>query len=163
MVNFTRCRLHSPPTSRTSVVRVIDDRHMPEPQLSSSRKRRRSEPNETSQPISKKQSLNHPNASQPPAAFWDNLSQIWLTKRALRELDRRNTQAHRPVTRDFLAEPKGNAQTAQYSADYLRCCEPGDLKDIKLFARNGGPDLLDLTNVCIARYLPACTKADNAL
>ncbi|KAF2807518.1 uncharacterized protein BDZ99DRAFT_338517, partial [Mytilinidion resinicola] len=58
-------------------------------------KRQRSErpqPNGISQSASKKQRLSHPSGSQPPAAFWDNLSKIWLTKRALREQDRRNPQ-----------------------------------------------------------------------
>ncbi|KAF2189945.1 hypothetical protein K469DRAFT_701228 [Zopfia rhizophila CBS 207.26] len=137
---------------------------MPEPQLSSPRKRHRSEPiqlNQASQPVSKRQRLGPPSGSQPPAAFWDSLSKIWLTKRALRELDRRNTQAtpspprspyrraRWPVTRNFLAESKKNRQTAQYTADYLRSCEPKILKDIRLFARHGGPDLSDLRNVCI--------------
>lgn len=148
---------------------------MLEPQLPSTRKRQRSEPpqlNETLQPISKKQRLSHPSGSQPPAAFWDSLSKIWLTKRALRELDRRNIQAapnpprspHRRVrqsiTRNFFAESKRNCQIAQYIADYLRSCEPRILKDIRVFARHGGPNLADLRNVCIERYLPACAKAD---
>lgn len=88
----------------------MDNRYMLEPQLSSSRsKRQRSEPprlNKTSQPIWKKQRLSrlsHPSGSQPTLAFWDNLSEIWLTKQALRELDRRNFQAalraRWPVTR----------------------------------------------------------------
>jgi hypothetical protein len=142
---------------------------MPESPLSSSRKRRSELPqrNETSRPVSKRQRLSPPSGSQPPPAFWDNLSKIWLTKRALRELDRRNTQAaptpprslyraRRPVTRNCLAKSKTNRQN---TADY----EPRILKDIKLFARHGGPDLSDLRNVCIAKYLSACAKADNSL
>ena len=147
---------------------------MPEPSLSSPCKCRRSGPPqlyETSQPVSKKQRLSPPSGSQLPAAFWDNLSKIWLTKGALRELDRRNTQAsrspphslyrpaRRPVTRNFIAESR-NRRTAQCTAGYLRSCEPRILKDIRLFSRHGGPDLSDLRNVCVARYLPACAKAD---
>lgn len=149
-----------------------------EPQLSSSRECQRSEPpdlGETSEPILERQRLSHPNGSQPPAEFWDKLSKIWLTKRALRELDRRNIQSipsspcspHRrargPVTRNFIAESKGICQTAQYTADYLRYYNPRISKDIELFARHGGPDLSDLRNVCISRPLPACAKADDAL
>ncbi|KAF2803001.1 uncharacterized protein BDZ99DRAFT_178900 [Mytilinidion resinicola] len=134
---------------------------MPEQQLSSSRKRQRSErpqPIEMLQPASKKQRFSHPSGSQPPAAFWDKLSKIWLTKRALRELDRRNARAspnpprspyrrvHRPATRNFLAQSKRNRQTLQHTADYLRCCNPRTLKDVKLFSRHGGPDLSDLRN-----------------
>jgi hypothetical protein len=77
--------------------------------------------------------------------FWDNLSKIWLTKRALRELDRRNTRAapnpprspyrrvRRPVTRNSLAESKRNRQPTQdTAADHIRCCDPRTLKDVKL-------------------------------
>jgi hypothetical protein len=99
---------------------VDDDCHMPEPQLSNPRKRQPSEQrplsvNETSQPQSKKQKLTHPSSPQLPVAFWDNLSKVWLTKRALRELDRRNTassprllyqQPYRFVTRCAYAELK---------------------------------------------------------
>jgi hypothetical protein len=146
---------------------------MLEAQLSSSRKRQRPEPlqpNETSQPVSKKQRFCYPSGSQPPVAFWDNLSKIWLTKRALRELNRRNAQAapspsrlphrrvHRPLTRNFLAESNRKRQTTRYAADYPRHYDPRVLKDIKLFARHGGPDLSDLRNVCVARYLLACAK-----
>ncbi|KAF2872951.1 hypothetical protein BDV95DRAFT_627773 [Massariosphaeria phaeospora] len=133
---------------------------MHERQLLSSRKRQRSEPSQpdkTSQPISKKQRLDRRSGFQTPAAFWDNLSKVWLTKRALRELDRRNSQAppnppspqqraRRPVTRNFLAESKRSHQAAQYTADYLCNCGPKILTDIKLFARHGGPDLSDLRN-----------------
>jgi len=71
---------------------------MPEAQLSNPRKRRNPErltpqQNKTSQHVSKKQKRSHPSGSQLPPAFWDNLSKIDLTKRALEELDRRNTQA----------------------------------------------------------------------
>ncbi|PVH94218.1 hypothetical protein DM02DRAFT_618786 [Periconia macrospinosa] len=134
---------------------------MIEPQFLTPRKRQRlesPEPNGTSQPISKKQRLSHPSGYQPPAAFWDNLSKIWLTKRALRELNRRNAEVapsvsrlshrrgRRPITRNCIAKSKRNCQTAQYAADYLRYCGPKTLKDIKLFARLGGPDLSDLRN-----------------
>ena len=151
---------------------------MTEPLLSSPRKRRRSEPpqlTETSQPVSKKQRLDPASGSQPPPAFWDNLSKIWLTKGALRELDRRNARAtpsppyspyrsaRRPVTRNLPAKSKKNRQTAQYTADYISPCEPRILEDIRIFARHGGPDLSDLRNVCVARCLPVCAKPDDAL
>ncbi len=108
---------------------VVDDCQMPNPQLSNPRKRQRSEQrplqlNGTSQFLSKRQKLSHPTSgSRPPAAFWDNLSKTWLTKRALRELDRRNTQSasrpphssyrrpHRPVTRRALSELKKKSPT----------------------------------------------------
>jgi hypothetical protein len=180
MVSSARYRRRSPPVSNPIPhleVPTIENRHMPESPLSGSRKRRHLETpqlNETSRPVSKKQRLSPPSGSQPPPAFWDNLSKLWLTKRALRELDRRNAQAapsplrsphqraRRPVTRNSLAESKRNCQTTHYTTEYLRY-EPRILKDIKLFARHGGPDLSDLRNVCIIRYLPACAKANVTL
>jgi hypothetical protein len=160
---------------------VVDGCYMPESQLSNPRKRQRTEQytlqlNRTSQPQLKRQKLNHPTTrSQPPAAFWDNLSKIWLTERALRELNQRNSQpassiprsqyrrARRPITRKFLAELKRNRRVTQSASDFLRYCEPGALKDIKLFARYGGPDLSDLKGVSITRYSSVGNKADDAL
>ncbi|KAF2803010.1 uncharacterized protein BDZ99DRAFT_400783 [Mytilinidion resinicola] len=142
---------------------------MLELQLSASGKRQRSErpqPNEISQPALKKRRVRYPSGSQPPPAFWNNLSKIWLTRQALRELDRRNPQVaptppcslyqqvRRPVTRNFLAElkrnrqteSKRNRQTAKDTAHDLRSCNPRTLKDIKQFSRHGGPDLSNLRN-----------------
>ena len=142
---------------------------MLEPQPSSLRKRLRSEqhpPQESSQYLSKRQKLNHPRGSQPPPAFWDNLSKIWLTERALKELDRRNTEpapsahnspyrrSHSPVTRYTLAKWKNkveNWEPSQPAADFLTGCSTGRLKEIKLLARHGGPDLSNLRGVRIAR------------
>jgi len=137
--------------------------------------RKRPEPPEqigTSQPHSKKQQLNHPSRSQPPSVFWNSLSKSWLTKRALREQDRRNRQAapspsrsphrraRRPVTRKFIAEQKTNREAA-HCTGYLSRCTPRILKNISLFARHGGPDLSDLRNVCLTKHLPASIiKAD---
>jgi hypothetical protein len=138
-------------------------------QLPSPRKRQRSEPagqTGTSQPPSKKQRLNHSGGSRPPPAFWDNLSKLWLTKRALRELDRRNSQApaspsrspprraRRPVTRKLIAKQKEKRQVVDCT-DYLSRCTPRILKDIRVFGSHGGPDLSDLRNVCIAKYFLA--------
>ena len=154
---------------------------MPESQLSNPRKRQRTEQyalqlNGTSQSQLKKQKLNHPTTGyQPPPAFWDNLSKIWLTERALRELNQRNSEpassiprsqyrrARRPVTRKFPAELKRNRCVTQSASDFLRHCEPGTSKDIKLFARYGGPDLSDLKGVSIMRYSSVGDKADDAL
>jgi hypothetical protein len=97
----------------------------------------------------------HPSGSQLPPAFWDNLSKIDLTKRALEELDRRNTQAAlssrppypRPITRRVLAELKKSSQPLTPTIKYL--CHRGTrvLKNIKQTARHGGPDLSDLRGV----------------
>ena len=117
------------------------------------RKRQRSEPSHLTP---KKRRLSD---SQPQAAFWDRLSKIWLTKRALRELDRRNSQStqvlfdssherarRQPASRDFLAQSDRSCQITQDAADYIRYCGPKVLKDIRRFTRRGGPDLSDLRN-----------------
>ena len=124
--------------------------HMPESKSPTSRKRQRSEQSDWNPAPSKKQK------ASPPAEFWDNLSIIWLTKRALKELDRRNiatvphpTQSprrQRPATR-ALRKSRSSLLSA---TEYLRRCEPGALKDIKAFAKQGGPDLSSLRNVCCA-------------
>ena len=152
---------------------VVDDCHMLEPQVLNPRKRQRSEQrlpqlNGTSQPLLERGKLNHTHRkarSRTPAAFYDNLSKVWLTKRALRELDRRNAQLapssscssprrpRRPFTRRTLVELRKNGQFSQSASDFLCHCEAKCLKDIKRLARQGGPDLLDLRGVCIAKYL----------
>ena len=173
-VGYKRC---SPSTLSLSHDPVVDDYCMPELQFSNPRKRQRTEPlalqlNGISQSQLKRQRLNHPTTESQPPAFWDNLSKIWLTKRALRELNRRNIQpvssqprsqhrrARRPVTRNFLAELKRNRRVIQSAPDYLHHCEPRTLKDIKQFARNGGPDLSDLKGVSITRYPPTSIETD---
>jgi hypothetical protein len=45
------------------------------------------------QHVSKKQKRGHISDTQYPPTFWDNLSKVDLTKRALRELDHSNKQA----------------------------------------------------------------------
>ena len=137
--------------------------YMPVVRLSNSRKRRHSEPltpqqNKTSQHISKKWKHSHLSGSQFPPAFWDNLSHIDLIKHALEELDRRNTQAalsyrppysrsYRPITRYRLAEWKKSFQNLTPPVEYLCHCKKSGLKNIKLTARHGGPDLSDLRGV----------------
>jgi hypothetical protein len=166
--------LNPSPYARESGDPVVDDCHMCEPQTDS-RKRPRSEypPLETSQPVLKKRRVGHPSGSHPPAAFWDNLSKVWLTSRALRELDRRSTRAarsfprhrqlHRPVTRGALAErtkKEKNWQPTRPAAGVLTHYTPRRLKDIKLFARHGGPDLSDLRGVWIT-HVPTTASADD--
>ncbi|KAH8706062.1 hypothetical protein BGW36DRAFT_354439 [Talaromyces proteolyticus] len=70
----------------------------------------------------KKQKVDHPSGSQLPAPFWDNLSKVWLTRNALRELDRRNQQA----------------------TSVLSQVRPLRPISIRRFARQGGPDLSEL-------------------
>ena len=102
------------------------------------------------------------------ASVWDSLSNIWLTKLALNELDRKNRStrprkhylrplpvAHgllarrrRPLIRRFLAELRRDIQLQNTPAsDFLRTCSSAALGDVQAFARHGGPDLLDLGGV----------------
>lgn len=75
-------------------------------------------------------------------AYWDSLSKLWLTRRALDELNRRNRQR---------ASPLGAAIVRRLDLSD----EPGQLKNpskqLKRFARHGGPDLRDLGAVNLAR------------
>ncbi len=77
------------------------------------------------------------------AKYWDTLSKVWLTPRALREFDRRNALQSREQKCTTILElwPQGSSSVAisQLSA--------ASLKDLKLFARRGGPNLKDLRNV----------------
>ena len=146
---------------------------MSELQSPNPRKRQRTElslqQNEISRPASKRQKGSyHLDGSQPPPAFWDNLSKIWLTKGALRELDRRNAQiivrsprspCRRLVTQPFITKWRRNHRSAD---DFFHSSGRRPLKDIKLFAKNGGPDLSDLRGVRIVRDLTFSTAADNA-
>jgi hypothetical protein len=134
---------------------------MPEIQLSNPLKRRNSgQPTlQHSQHISKRPKHTHPSGSPFPPAFWDNLSKIHLTKLAVKELDRRNTQKtldsrqyylrqDRRITRRAFAELKKCAQPLQEPAEYLCHCSTSNLKKIKQTAMHGGPDLSDLRGVC---------------
>lgn len=117
--------------------------------------------NETLQSLSKKQKLSHLSESQSSAAFWDNLSKIWLIKHTLKELNWRNTQSssnsphslywwwpHQSVTQHTLAELKKNCQPTQSVTDFLCHCALRCLKNIKLFVRHSDSDLLNLKDVC---------------
>jgi hypothetical protein len=109
-------------------------------------------PTGTSQQLPKKQKLNHP--TKPPPAFWDNLSEIPLTRNAVQELERRtneiprssrrqsDTQVRRPVAEWKSSHPP--------TTSYLARCGP---PRIQRFARLGGPDLSDLRGVCIYQML----------
>ena len=82
-----------------------------------------------------------------PPEFYDNLSKVWLTRRALRELDRRNQN---------LPLPK-RATHSKHIEDFplaARKCGP----DLARFARTGGPDLSDLQGVC--RYRQSLVVID---
>lgn len=110
----------------------------------------------------------HSCSKLPPPAFWDNLSKVWLTRRALEELDRRNAQSafnqspvqpkgKKPRTRSAVRELKHRAQPAlpNPANRYL------DRGNLQRFARHGGPDLSDLKGVCISSDSFADIRADS--
>ena len=106
--------------------------------------------------LSKKPKQKHSYPSRPPPAFWDNLSEIPLTRSALRELDRRNCEqaqlsldgrltlpACRPVARREAAE-------AQHAAEAADAWGDSDVAQqaVRRAARYGGLDLSELRGVC---------------
>ena len=129
----------------------------------------------TSQQVSKKQKVNPPRCSQSPSAFWDNLSKVWLTRNALRELDRRNNRQEQrglhhglirePLTRSGL-EKEEDWLVYQPTTDFLHHCSPQHLKDIQRYARLGGPDLSEIRGVCFQQMSQAqanCFSTENLL
>jgi hypothetical protein len=171
-----KCRcpssIHLVQHNRSSVDFAVNDCPMHTPRYVNSRKRPHSELpslHETPRQLQKKHKVNHPSDSQLPAAFWDNLSKVWLTRNALRELDQRNNRAaqsvlpHRqiskPVTRATLARwKKENQQATHPAAKFLEYCTPQLLKDIQKFARLGGPDVSEIRGVSV--QIPAKAEAD---
>jgi len=83
----------------------------------------------------KKTKRSHQSQQETNTAYWDSLSKVWLTPRALDELDRRNGQRASPIKRN------GD--------------KPRQLENLstplKRFARYGGPDLYELIGVGLAR------------
>jgi hypothetical protein len=83
--------------------------------------------------------LSLPSESQPSkrlksskAEFYDSLSKVWLTRRALKELDRRTRRAKIPQ---------------QPTSTPRQLYREENSKQIQRFARRGGPDLRDLRGV----------------
>jgi hypothetical protein len=70
-------------------------------------------------------------------SFFDNLSKVSLTQRALRELDRRNNTC--PPSR--FTEPDVVHKDLAWFAKHVH-------KDLARFARHGGPDIGHLRGVC---------------
>lgn len=82
-----------------------------------------------------------------PPEFYDNLSKVWLTPRALRELNRRNEGLYLPTrTVDQI-----------YIEDLPLAARKGG-SDLARFARTGGPDLRDLHGVCLHRSIFRCCR-----
>ena len=76
--------------------------------------------------------------------YWDSLSKLWFTRRALKELNRRNRQAASPVRTEIIRRPDLSGEPAA-----LKNCPP----QLKRFARHGGPDLRDLRGVTLAQVM----------
>lgn len=86
----------------------------------------------------KRQKVCHP--AVPPSRFWDHLSEIPLTRNALRELGNRNAKvSHGSPATQTCCETGCHQLTNLFS--------PTDLRRITRFARHGGPDLKDLRGV----------------
>ena len=77
-------------------------------------------------PPTKRRKQENQQPHRTPSSFWDNLSRQWLTRRALREFDRRTVWPTVLVPPDQSG--KENTRRAQ----------------LKRFARHGGPSLDDL-------------------
>ncbi|EQL31109.1 hypothetical protein BDFG_06499 [Blastomyces dermatitidis ATCC 26199] len=113
----------------------------------------------------KRQHLEHPSETldhQPkrrkschPQAYWDNLSNVHLTRSAIKEFDRQNSSSdlqrplHRPITRQFHIGQKLYRCCPEEPVllpGFLCDCSSSHPKEIKRFSRLGGPDLSDLRN-----------------
>ncbi|KAK5627856.1 hypothetical protein RRF57_003571 [Xylaria bambusicola] len=92
-------------------------------------------PRTSPQPLREKERPDYP--TQLPPAFWDKLSEVPLTKNALRELERRKTRG------------PGTQPNTTWCFD---CCSPTERERLKRFARIGGPDQSDLRGY---RYEPS--------
>ncbi|KAF1992098.1 hypothetical protein K402DRAFT_409542 [Aulographum hederae CBS 113979] len=106
-------------------------------------KRARSEePESTSLPPKRQKACNSSveSDSSSPAQYYDSLSKIWLTKDALRELNRRNKKRGEELQRE--PEPPLPLSIRSYLP-----------LDASRLSRNGGPDLCDLTGDNRQRHL----------
>ncbi|KAF7509319.1 hypothetical protein GJ744_008213 [Endocarpon pusillum] len=94
---------------------------------------------------------------QQPAAYWDNLSEIPLTRRALSELNRRNRRnarearvpslsqrTRRPRTRRAVAEWKRHHPSLKVATSFVEDCGYEQYNDLKRFSKHGGPALQDI-------------------
>ncbi|KAJ4286965.1 hypothetical protein N0V90_012845 [Kalmusia sp. IMI 367209] len=138
-----------PPGEAISYVRQINDSAFEDncvlkPSLLSQRKRACSEQHPGQQsvalPPTKRRKDHH--SSELPANSYDNLSQKHLTKGALRELNKRNTQAVQSAYRTTQKQSSGTSE--QERANYLRSPDPKTLEACKKISRHGGLDMSDL-------------------
>lgn len=84
-------------------------------------------------------------------AFWDNLSKIHLTTAALQEIDRRNSaniiQPRWPLTRGLVRREK-DSKAIVFADTYTRHCDASITNNLRRFARQGGPDMSEVREVC---------------
>ncbi|KPM41205.1 hypothetical protein AK830_g5335 [Neonectria ditissima] len=80
--------------------------------------------------------LKHP--SFPPPRYFDNSAQKFLTKYALRELNRRNSKLPRT-----LKSHRPRLRTRSSTEDLAAHYDANGRKQLQRYARNGGPDLTD--------------------
>lgn len=100
----------------------------------------------TAKPRAKRQKIDSRGAEiEANSAYWDNLSRIWLTKQALRELDRRN-QSRATFPRACVTQRINNHIISSVE-EFYDSCDTYDLKNLKILAKKGGPDLSDLKGV----------------
>lgn len=87
--------------------------------------------NASSPPTAKRRKLKNQQRHRTPSCFWDNLSRVLLTPRALKEFDRRTEWPAVPVPPEQIRK------------------EDIDLVQLKRFAKHGGPNLSHLRAVSL--------------
>ena len=135
-------------------------RNMYTPPVSTRRKRSLSDrySDEAPEPHPKKPKLcETPPRSASPLHYLHSLSKVWLTREALREFNRSTQQlrppqirpeGRRPLTRGFRTELRSRLESTRTPAsDFLQHCTSEGLRELKYFAKLGGPDLVDLRGV----------------
>ncbi|EGC44217.1 conserved hypothetical protein [Histoplasma capsulatum var. duboisii H88] len=80
-------------------------------------------------------------SSNPPGCSWDRLSKVWLTRRALEELNRRTAEHTPPAAPSEHDQLEGSLNIKE------------DWRRLKRFARHGGPDLRNLRGYPAPTYL----------
>lgn len=88
-----------------------------------------------------------------PPIFWDRLSTIVFTRRALRELQRRISESTcEPNIHDIgRSEPTDRVG----AEDLIRRLSAGDLRQLRLLARRGGPNLEEVRGVRLTIPFPS--------
>ncbi|EZF32759.1 hypothetical protein TMEN_3561 [Trichophyton mentagrophytes] len=100
------------------------------------------------------QAYPQPKRRQVTSSYWDNLSTVWLTQGALQEFDRRTSVQpqpeenpdSRPATRLSTRRQRESRGVIKYADEFIRECTPQRLREIRHFARRGGPDLRDIAH-----------------